>query len=295
MNDGTGFCPNCGQKQGQAANGVPPQTDMNQNSVSPTYQTQPQAQPYIAPPVVRQKKKRGCLTAFIVVLIILGLGAAALYFFLPGLFTPNDLGIKSSRAAYESTMDKLGMRKDASPTTGSAEDYVVTYDGLHAVETNLSSEELTSFFNENRPPYYAVKAVQVRVNEDGSIEASAKLDTNYVFNTILNGAYTREDAKAALPMVGLIPENVNVYFKLTGSVVNNQIQGLDVEAVKIMGIGIPQSLISSATPFIVQTLDGYISRETNRTGTSIALVEARNGELDFKGTLPSSVSRIPAE
>lgn len=292
INDGALFCPNCGQKQAETNNSSATYPPSAQAAGAPIYTTQPQVPPYV-PPMATQKKKHGCLTAFIIVMVILALAAGAVYFLVPGLLRPYDLGIKSTREAYARSMEKLGITKDTAPVSGTADDYKITYGASHAVDTALTSEEITSFFNENRPPYYAVKDVQVRINEDGSIEASGRLDTSYVFNVMLNGQYSKQDAQAALPMLGLIPDKINIYFKATGGVDNNLIQGLNVESFSVMGIGLPQSLITSAEPFITQVLDVYIATQCAKGGSSIDSLEVNNGKLDFNGSLPSSITRIP--
>lgn len=288
--DSTVFCPNCGQKQKEAATNTAPQAPIYQAPAAPI-KTQPSGTQSYQP--AKPKKKRGCLTAFLIVLVLLIAGAAGVYFFLPGLSKPVDLGVRSTREAYESAMKKLDITKDKSPASGTAEDYTITYGSPQEVDTTLSSEELTSFFNENRPPYYAVQNVQVRVNDDGSIEASATLDTSYVFNQMLGGQYSKQDAQSALPMLGLIPDKVNIYFKAAGGVDDNQVTGLSVDSVSVMGITIPSALIDDNMSFITSALDTYISSECSRVGAYIDSVEANNGNIDFLGSLPSSVERTP--
>lgn len=297
MNDGTVFCPNCGQKQTETSSSAVSQAPQfavpTPASTVPVMNAQPVTQPYSAYPTAKPKKKHGCLTAFIIVLAVIIIGAATVFFLLPGLARPADLGIKPTREAYASAMDKLDITKDAAPASGAADEYLTTYGALQNVEASLTSEELTSFFNENRPSYYAVKDVQVRVNDDGSIEASGKLNTSYVFNDMLGGQYTKEDAQSALPMLGLIPDNVNVYFKLDGSIEDNQVQGLNIESVKVMGIPVPEALINSAMPFINTTLDNYISTACHKSGAHVESLDVNDGQMNFKGSLPSSIDRIP--
>jgi uncharacterized Zn finger protein (UPF0148 family) len=292
--DGTVFCPNCGQQQTGTSGSAAPQAYTYQQPAAQVMSPPPQPQAYQAYPAAKPKKKRGCLTAFLIVLAVVIIGAAGVYFLLPGMSKPVDLGIRSSREAYESALKKLAIIKDKSPAKGAADDYSIIYGEPHDVDTSLTSEELTSFFNENRPPYYAVKNVQVRINDDGSIEASATLDTSYVFNEMLGSQYSKKDAQSALPMLGLIPKSVNIYFKAEGGVENNQVEGLSVDAVTVMGIPIPQSLIGDNLSFITNTLDSYIANECSKVGAYISSVEADNGTIDIQGSVPSSIERIPA-
>lgn len=286
LQDAATFCPGCGQKQD-----IPAEIPARQPQ-APVYQ--PMQQPaYAAPAPAKPRKKRG-LKVFLIILIVLVAGAAGVYFLLPGLSKPIDLGVRSSREAYERAVSKLGFTKDEAPRSGEASDYTTVYTGIHDADISMTSEEVTSFLSENRPPYYAVKNVQIRFNEDGTVEASGTLDTSYVFDTLLSGQYSREDAQSALPMLGLIPDNVNIYIKLAGGIDDNHVTGLDVDAVSVMGIPIPVDLISSNESFIVSIIDDNIARQNARAGTNIAHLGISGGQVDFQGTLPSSVERLPA-
>jgi hypothetical protein len=287
LQDGAVFCPDCGQKQDIPA-GTP-----EQQPQAPAQQP-PQPPLYTAAPPVKPKKRRG-LKVFLIILLVLIAGAAGVYFLMPGLSRPVDLGVRSSRAAYESAVGKLGIIKDEAPRGGSSGDYSVVYTGSNAIDTSLTSEEITSFLGENRPPYYALKNVQVRINDDGTVEASGTIDTSYVYDVILQGLYSREETRAALPMLGLIPDKVNVYVKLAGSIDDNHVTGLNVEAASVMGITIPTELISSNEEFIVGILDDNIARQNARASSIITHLGISDGRIDFVGTLPASVERVPAQ
>ncbi len=295
--DNAAFCPKCGQTTAGTVKTAPAPTPppVYQQPVyqQPVYQPQPvyPGQPGAAAAV--KPKKHGGLIAFLIVIIVLLLGFVAVTFLVPGLVLPVNLGVKSTQAGYLSAMSKFGYQKDEAPQTGKAEDYKYVYSGLHSADTALTSEELTSFSNENRSSYHAIKNVQILINEDGTIEVSGKLDTAYVFEKVLNGDYTMEDAKRALPMLGLIPASVNLYGKIAGSVVNNHIEGLRVEKISVMGITIPNDLIDSNEYFIVDTLDGFIERTCEKSGANVELMTVENGKLIVKGVLPSSLERIP--
>jgi hypothetical protein len=258
---------------------------------TPAYQVQPMSgQP------VRVKKKRGCLTALIIAVILLGAAVAAVYFLLPGMLRPYDLGIKSTEEAYESTLHKLQLSKDDAPASGNADDYTIVYGGAQSIQTELDSEELTSFFNENRPDYYALQDVQIRINEDDTVEVSANIDTNYIFSEVLGGAYSRKDAEDALPMLGLLPDKINVYFDFTGGVRNNVISDLDIAKISVLGIPLPESLYDSASAqsFIENTLNAYIAEVRAEHGSSYDLLDFQDGALVFEGSNPSSVTHVPA-
>ena len=51
------------------------------------------------------------------------------------------------------------IKRTPPPSSGAPEDYKYTYGELKEIKTGLTSEELTSFLNYNRPKYYALKKV----------------------------------------------------------------------------------------------------------------------------------------
>lgn len=289
-----GFCPNCGAKM----KGEYPQSPLSQpvQPAQPVYNTG-QYVPQQSFKPMKKKKRSGCLTSLLVLIGLLCAIALSAYFLLPGLFKPHDLGIKTSSKSYESSMKKLNFTKDKAPTTGEAEDYKYTYGKPQAVDTSLSSEELTSFFNTNRPDYYALKNVQIKINPDNTIEAAATLDVSYVFGNILDGKYSREDAQKALPMLGLLPNNINIYCKASGGIKDNKLNQLSIHNVSVMGIPIPESYVSSsdAKQFINTNIGGYLERVTAKSNTRFDLLQVNNGNLAIKGQIPSSISRIPVK
>lgn len=315
------FCNNCGQKLneqskfcskcGALVNGANDQsleqnlTPVNMQKVDCVTQPQPNnQQQVIQQPItnpaqmpIKKKKRHGCLITFLVFLGIIAALAIAVYLLLPGLFKPYDLDVKSSKKDYESTMEKLQLTKDDAPRKGTLKDYKYIYGEPHAVDTSLNSKEITSFFNENRPEYYALKNVQVRINKDDTIEASAKLDVNYLFDNILDGNYDREDVKKALPMLDMLPEQVNIYLKFEGALSDNQLESIDLQKVSVMGIPIPDKMINSseAQSLIETTINSLMQKITAKSGTYYEELRVEDGEIIFKGEVPSSITRILEE
>ena len=275
------FCGNCGNKFEDGSAGFCTRCGYRTNERN----TQPAV----------KKRRSGCLTFLLISVCIIGLVSLAVYFAVPGVFRSYDLDVKASAAAYDSAMGKMGYTKDKAPSKGAAEDYTYTYGSPKAVDVLLTSEEITSFLNINRPPYYAIKNVQVRINPDNTVEASASLDVSYVFNYILDGKYSRDDAKKALPMLGLLPDKVNVYSKFSGGIRNNRIEDMSIHKVGVMGIPIPQSLVNSndTRSFIKNGIDNYIGKETAKQNSRCELLEVNDGKVVFKGQIPSSISRTP--
>lgn len=296
------FCPNCGQKFEDTIDFCPncgarvSRQNIQQPVPGPALQSGGQQiykQPGQQFKRTKTKKRSGCLVSLIVFICIIGLGVLAVYFFVPGLLKPFDLGIKTSNQAYESTMQKLGFEKDRAPASGTAEDYIYTYGDPREVDVSLDSEEITSFLNTNRPPYYALKNVQIKINSDNKVEAAATLDVSYVFDNMLAGKYTREDAQKAIPMIGLLPDEINIYCKISGGLKDNRADNINLSDVKVLGIPLPESLTGSsdARAFINETIGDYVEKTSGKSNTRFDLLKVEDGELVFKGQIPSSISR----
>ncbi len=263
LHDGTQFCESCGHP-------------VNTNEVHK-----------------QSKKKKGCLIGVLSFLGVIGIILTCIAIFLPGFFGPKDLGIKTSKAAYESAIAKMNYQKDTAPSSGVAEDYTYTYGELKEIKTGLISEELTSFFNYNRPEYYALKKVQIRINPDNTVEFSGAIDTDYFLNKVLGGKYSEQEISKAFPLIKVIPGSVNVYAQFSGEIADNKAVSFAFSDIEVMGIGLPSSLYNteSAKTEISNLLDNFLAKTTDKTKGTYDSVKVENGELTINGKLPSSLKR----
>ena len=297
--DNIKFCQNCGepveaeqpvQQQQPPQPQQPPQQQYQHTQQQYQYQQNPR---YMQPMMKPKKKGKGCLIALIIFVVIIGVIIGSLFIFLPGLFKPKDLGVKTTKDAYESALSKLKYNKDDAPSTGEADDYTYEYGSTNYVDTALTSEELTSFFNYNRPDYYAIKDLQIRINDDNTIEVAGALNKTYILESILEGEYTEEEIKEELPMLNLIPGSINFYVNIEGEISDNEATKFDINDVEIMGIGIPDSIYdtSEAQYTLIDIINESIAKVVQKTGTSYDLIKVEDGELIFQGDMPSFLER----
>lgn len=242
---------------------------------------------------INKKKKHGFIKGILITLSVLVLVVVALGFIFPGLVWTRSLGVRYTQTDYNSIIDKLNYTKDAAPTGDSADLYNYVYGEPTNVDTEFTSEELTAFFNENRPSYYPLKNVQIKINEDGSIEVAAAANVDYFLNDVLGGKYTREQIQNEIPALGLLPDNVNIYLKFTGSVTNN-ISTIYIDLATVQGIEIPSNYTSSSSAInvIESSLNDFIAKLNAETGSNFESLTVQNGVLKFKGSVPSSLERI---
>lgn len=324
--DGGSFCVSCGaglpklndagQKPATQQPAVPPVVTSPPPAVMPMVTPPAMQQPVLQQPVMQQpvmqqpvmqyqqpmmqqqpkkKKRHGCLTfllGFLAAIVLLGM---AVYVFVPGLLRPYDYGVKSSQTAYESALAKLNYTKDESPTTGTAQSFNNIYGLPGPVDTSLTSEELTSFVSWNRPPYYALSNVQVRINPDDTIDVAARVDVDYVFEHVLDSKYSKEEAIEKVPLLRFIPGKVNLAINIGGKVAQNNFEGLTLNKVSLNGIPLPPSLTASsdAINFVETTLSEFLKKSNVKTGADYELIQVVNGSLAIAGKFPSSLTRVP--
>ena len=261
-----------------------------------------------------------------VVLVLLIGAAVAVYFLMPGLFRPVDLGVKTTQKAYESTLDKLNYTKDEAPTTGKQDDYNYVYGPLTPVSTGLDSEEVTSFFNLNRPSYFPLKNVQVKIGTGATlyagsrpyvgpvqlsaiplttsgnapIEVSATVNRDYVIDYLLRGEYSQaeiEDAMKSINIDKLIPAEVNLYVKMSGAIEDNKIVGLTLYSASVLGVEVPSEYVTSqdTNNLVSDVIDMLLADYNERSGAYFVSIKTADGEIIIDGQIPSSLTRTPSE
>lgn len=290
INDQATTCPNCGAP---AVPSQPIQMQQPQHAVPHQYTASTQ---YVSPP---RKKRRGCLVAILVVLALIAAVVAAAYFLFPGLIRPVNLGVKSSRKAYESAMVKMSYTKDEAPGEGQQVDYVYEYGPLAPVSIQLSSEEVSSFMNYNRPAYFPLKNVQVKIGDDSS-EFSGTLDRDYAINYLLRGNYSHDEIEEMLRSIGadkLLPARINLYIQMDGSIADNQVDRLQLDSASVMGFSIPSEYVSSDEAYsaVRSAINLLLQDYYKNSGTYFESIRVIDGEIVIDGQVPSSLTRTPKD
>lgn len=239
------------------------------------------------------KKKNKFIKKFLIFLIIAATVIISLGLIFPGLLWGKNLGIRYTNADYESILKKLNYTQDEAPVSGTKEDYTYQYGELVNVDEEFTSEEITAFFNENRPSYYALKNVQVKINKDGTIEAVTSANVDYFLNEVLGGKYSRGMIDTYMPALGLLPNNVNLYLKFSGLVINNDAE-INLINVTVQGVAIPENIVTSmeAKNTITTGINGIMTKFKENSGGSFEKIAVENEKIILKGKLPSSIERI---
>jgi len=229
-------------------------------------------------------KKFLLIVSILIILLVLVLSYFGL---VPGISTafgfnqPKDLGVKFSPENLNQANDKTKVTIETLPSDTNIEKSLI-YLGSHNAEMSLSSEEITALANNSKWKYNPLSQVQVKINPDGTAQASGLIDFKSARQYALALGVSSKDIDQALEKFPIPTTKFPFYIKATGSVENNQIQ-INVTSLKLANFPIPSNIINTySSPAVSFIEDKYLS-----TGSiKIEKLENQAGKIFFKGSLP---------
>jgi len=240
----------------------------------------------------KPKKKHRFLKKFAIFIILVTIAILTLGFVFPGLLWTKNLGVSYTKQDYDSFLAKAQYTKDTTPIGDSKDDYTYKYGETAALNAKFTSAELTAFVNYNRPSYFAVKNVQIRINKDGTIDAAGTVNVDYVLNEILGGKFSRQQIVKEIPALGILPSNVNLSLNIEGSVINNS-ASFSLNSIAVQGIPIPDQYSKSSEGISIATtgINNLISKSSANSGANINKLAVENENIVLEGKFPTSLTR----
>jgi hypothetical protein len=220
--------------------------------------------------------------AIIGIIIIIFLGAGVMLLNPPA----KNLGVSWNEEDAQSANLKLGRIREPLPETDVTRESV-KYEGSHPVEESLTSEELTATLNTRDYKYNPMKKVQIKVNDDGTIEASGTIILANIIPYTEAFGIKNEKVKETIAKYGeKLPINPNFYYKGTPTISNNN-ANVKIEEIKIgafdVGEQFPNNILNDA---VNEQIEGV-------PGLNVDNLEVTNGKLDFKGDYPDKSMYVP--
>lgn len=225
----------------------------------------------------------GCIIlAIVLVLGYLGFvpGVSALF----GSSTPRDLGVKYTGQNLLSAYAKVGGDFQELSATKDPRDSL-KYSGSQTVNTQLTNEEMTAMANAGKWVYKPTSDVQIRVNDDGTVEASGKIIKKNLPNFAKAHGFSDDDISKLEAAIILVPGNPIFYVKGKASVINNH-ASLDVEQAEIGRIDAKNYISPGMAESIIDQGINHVP------GTNIRSATFENGNMKLDATLPSKISRV---
>lgn len=233
--------------------------------------------------------KKALIILIPIIIIILFL-IAAYFGFIPGVsaifMKQVDLGVTSDPALVEAMHQETGYKDmlDAnSPTSSDLE-----FTGELEIDRQFTNAEITSYINDIASKWEGVpyRNVQVKANDDGTIESSAMINISRALSELQKLGYSSDQLEQVEKYTRFLPEEVPIYAVVSGSVENNQIS-LDVIDGKAGNIPVPSKYFDQIESALIDVAE----KEMMKTPTlDIESIQVQNGNVAVQGTFPSQVS-----
>lgn len=226
---------------------------------------------------------------FLVLLLLAVLGTAALSGMVPGLSalvgatSARDLGVEATPADFDAVVQRIGYRLENQPAAAERSGYKHTYSGRMTLDQTFTEAELSALLTFNHVNWWALNDVQIRVHEDGVVEASTVVRTDYVPWEQIPQSVSRY-----LPSV--LPAEVPVYLKGRLDVLGPQTVNLSLQKLELGRIPVPASALS---PESQQRASDFLNQRIRAIpGFAIQSLTFADGKVRFQGTFPKEFKRV---
>jgi len=225
------------------------------------------APPTVPPPAAAPHKKRGCLVAALVVLV-LTFGCVGAAFAATQLLKPKDLGVDYTEADYQSAVTKLGIQVVDNAPGLPPEKTKTIYRGKKKVNVKLTSREVSAAVSmHQRLPNTVLEDVQILLGDNGQATMSGYVvygGQRYMF-------YSDITAQMAGPQ------------SITGS----------AQQIIVFGVDFPREYYPAAERYLIDATNKWLAGMGE--GLDIETATIDGGELTLIGTVPETVERVPLE
>lgn len=239
-------------------------------------------------------KKFLIVFSIIILFLVLIVGGLAAYFgFIPAFsdtFVKRvDLGIENDPQLSIDLREKSGVQfnipEDELPT-----DKDVVYEGIIDIDESLSSEQVTSILNTvkselNSMPF---SNVQIRINDDGTSEASFDLDIDTTINEAKKLGYSDEDIEKGKRYLGVLGDSVYVYTKISFDIEDDELS-VNPYTFRIQNFNIPSGITKMVAEVGSNAIEDRLSQVPN---LYIDSLKQAGNKLNFTGTIPKSIRAV---
>lgn len=225
------------------------------------------------------------ITGFIFVLIVIVVIIPVIIFkyFISG--GPRDLGVKYTPADYTETHQKIGTEVVTASTSASIKDSLL-FSGKKETKVSLNSSEITAYLNADKYIYAPLTNVQIKINPDGTGEASGILNIKN-FITYASLTTPTADVQKAIDRFHL-NANLPFYAKGTLVVINNQVN-FNISQLEIGRIPVPQNYVSENQAALNDYATKKLNSIPNLQVRSLTLTDAK---ANLDATVPQKVVKV---
>jgi hypothetical protein len=227
----------------------------------------------------------------LLLVLVLGIGGGYIYIknklnsLSDSVHAQVDLGVNESSDTIYTLYDEIGYvnnLKGETPMTGE-----LVFEGGIPLDRTFSQKEINSWISSWEETWNGIpfENLQVRINSDGSVEASSLISVDKAEEIGKTLGYSSEQIDKAKSYLKYIPDPLPLYAKGSASIYQNEMD-ISVESFKVANSNLPSSLASA----VGEVIEDVIERARNMSDdTDIQMATVSEQGVLFKGTVPASV------
>lgn len=220
---------------------------------------------------------------FALIVIVLIVPVIIFKFFLMG--SPRDLGVKYTQADYTKTHQEIGTEVVPVSATTTIKDSL-QFSGKKESKVSLNSSEVTAYLNADKYVYAPLSNVQIKINPDGTGEASGILNIKN-FITYVSLTTPTADVQKAIEKFH-INANPTFYAKGTLVVTNNQVN-FNIFSLEIGRILVPQKYVGEN----IGALNDYATKKLNSIpNLQVRSLTLTDSKVNLDATVPEKVMKV---
>ncbi len=228
--------------------------------------------------------------AVVLVLILVAVFVLAYFGFVPGLsklfVKQKNLGVTPSEEVALALYDEIGFDN----TVVGSDDLVkseLKYSGKVDLKRDFTPEEVSSLLSSWGDNYFDTpfQNVQVKFNNDGSVEFSAVINVERAVSLARSLGYSDEQIDAAKKYAKFVSNEIPVYAKGIGGAVDNDVTVTATE-MQAGNVQVPAEYVADISSAIEDAIE---KRAAQITGLHADKLSFEDGKMTFDGTVPAKV------
>ena len=228
---------------------------------------------------------KAIIVFLVVVLLVLGYMG-----FVPGLSSlfgadkPRDLGVVYGAEDFGSWVEKSGVKFETLPADATGKDSL-KFSGVVAIDDSFTSEEISANLNQSKWKYYPVSRTQVKIHEDGTVEAAGILRTDRLASYAAVQGLSGEEQEVLDKYLKYVPNNPPFYIR-GGVVVRDNKVELNISEARLGRVAAPQRILGDAE--MIAAVESFIEDRLNFVpNLHLNSLNFEGGKMNVDGTYPA--------
>jgi len=197
---------------------------------------------------------------------------------MPGLSNSKDLGTKYTQQDLDNYYQKANYQVKELPAGSKPS---IKFTGAQQINVAWTDEELTARMNNDKWINHPAKNVQIKINADGTVQASAMISKTKAIAAAQSFGFSGTEIKIAQDFIKLLPEEMPVYIQGDIEIKDNKIVSYKLDEAKIGNLSLLNFVKAGQIANYAQ------SHLRTNPAFNIRSLNFDNGQMKFDGTHPT--------